>query len=78
LRIASGVRSSWPAFATNAFSRVIASSSRASISLSVAPSRCSSSCGPGTGSRSPRAMPEMRAARARMRSTGASALRVSA
>ena len=50
---ASGVRSSWPASATKVRSRTSAASRRASISLSVSPSRSTSSRVCGTGRRSP-------------------------
>ena len=59
---ASGVRSSWPASATNPRSRSSAASSRASIALSVSPRRWSSSPVGGTGSRSPRRSAETSAA----------------
>ena len=52
-RLASGVRSSWLASATKPRSRSMAASSRASIALSVSPSRPISSSAGGSGSRSP-------------------------
>ena len=52
-RLASGVRSSWLASATNPRSRSSAASSRASIAFSVSPSRRISSSAGGIGSCSP-------------------------
>ncbi len=68
-----GVRISWLASARSSRSRERASSSRASIALSVSPSRAISSLEAGTGSRWPGDSAETRAARARIASTGRSA-----
>ena len=77
-RIASGVRSSCEASETNARSRLNATSSRASISFSVRPSRPISSLAGGTGSRSLVPAAVTAAAWRRIRSTGRSAAAASA
>ncbi len=72
-RLASGVRSSWLASATNPRSRSSAASSRASIALSVSPSRRISSSAGGSGSCSPGRSSLTSAAFLRIASTGRSA-----
>ena len=71
--VASGLRSSWLASATNRRCTFCALSSRAIISFMVSASRPTSSRATGTGTRSARSFSLIDATRARIASTGRSA-----